>query len=94
MQLWHDVWRLGHRGNHIVGEGCRVRAGETNPLQALDVAARAEQLAERKPVEKTRRRPKPEEKSGHAPAKAKVGPRKPATTAATAPRTRRKPSGA
>ena len=51
-------------------------------------------FAERKPVEKTRRRPKPEEKSGHAPAKAKVGPRKPATTAATAPRTRRKPSGA
>ena len=51
-------------------------------------------FAERKPVEKTRRRPKPEEKSGHAPAKAKVGPRKPAATAATAPRTRRKPSGA
>ncbi len=51
-------------------------------------------FAERKPVEKTRRRPKPEEKSGHAPAKAKAGPRKPATTAATAPRTRRKPSGA
>ena len=51
-------------------------------------------FAERKPVEKTRRRPKPEEKSGHAPAKAKVGPRKPATTAATAPRSRRKPSGA
>ncbi len=51
-------------------------------------------FAERKPVEKTRRRPKPEEKSGHAPAKAKAGPRKPAATAATAPRTRRKPSGA
>ena len=51
-------------------------------------------FAERKPVEKTRRRPKPEEKSGHAPAKAKVGPRKPAATAATAPRSRRKPSGA
>ena len=51
-------------------------------------------FAERKPVETTRRRPKPEEKSGHAPAKAKVGPRKPAATAATAPRSRRKPSGA
>jgi hypothetical protein len=29
-----------------VGEGRRVRAGEAHPLQALDVAARAQQLGE------------------------------------------------
>ena len=49
-RLRHDVGRLGHRVDHVVGEGGRVRAGEPDPLQALDLAAGAQQLAEGEPV--------------------------------------------
>ena len=34
----------------VVGEGRRVRAGEAHPLQPVDLAAGAQQLAEREPV--------------------------------------------
>ena len=50
MQLRHHVRRLGHRGDDVVGEVARVRAGEPDPLQPVDRAARAQQLAEREPV--------------------------------------------
>ena len=42
--------RLGHRGDDVVGERGRVRAGEPHPLQPVDLAAGAQQLAERQPV--------------------------------------------
>ena len=50
VQARHDVGGLGHRGDDVVGEGGRVRAGEAHPLEALDLAAGAQQLAEREPV--------------------------------------------
>jgi hypothetical protein len=42
--------RLGHRGDDVVGELRRVRAGEPHPLEPVDLAAGAQQLAERLPV--------------------------------------------
>ena len=42
--------RLGHRVDDVVGERRGVRAGEADPLEALDLAAGAQQLAEREPV--------------------------------------------
>ena len=39
-----------HRLDHVVGEVPRVRRGEPDPLQALDLAAGAQQLAERQLV--------------------------------------------
>ena len=42
----HHVRGLGHRRDHVVGEVLGVRAGEPHPLEALDLAAGAEQLAE------------------------------------------------
>ena len=50
VQLRHHVGGLGHGVNDVVGEGGRVRAGEADPLQALDVAAGAQELGERLPV--------------------------------------------
>ena len=50
MQLRHDVRGLGHGVDDVVGEGGRVRAGEADALQALDVAAGAQQLGEGLPV--------------------------------------------
>ena len=49
-RLRHHVGGLGHRRDDVVGERRRVRAGEAHPLQALDLAAGAQQLAEREPV--------------------------------------------
>ena len=49
-RLRHDVGRLGHRVDDVVGEAARVRAGEPHPLEPVDVAAGAQQLAEREPV--------------------------------------------
>ena len=46
----HDVRRLGHRVDHVVGEVLGVRAGEAHPLEPLDLAAGPQQLAERLPV--------------------------------------------
>ena len=40
----HDIRRFGHGGDHIVSEGCRMRRRETHTLQALDLAAGAQQL--------------------------------------------------
>ena len=51
-------------------------------------------FAERKPVEKNRRKPKPEDKAGHASSKATSGTRKTASVADGTVRTRRKPGGA
>jgi hypothetical protein len=50
VQRGHDVRRLGHRDDDVVGEVLGVRRGEAHPLEPLDVAAGAEQLAEREPV--------------------------------------------
>ena len=50
VQLRHDVGGLGHGVDDVVGEGGRVRAGEPDAFQALDVAAGAQQLAEGLPV--------------------------------------------
>ena len=50
VQARHDVRRLGHRDDDVVGERGRVRAGEAHPLEALDLAAGAQQLAEGQPV--------------------------------------------
>ncbi len=50
VQLRHDGGRLGHRVDHVVGEGGRVRAGEADALESVDLAGRAQQLAERVPV--------------------------------------------
>ena len=50
MQARHDIGRLGHRVDDVVGEGGGVRAGEAHPLQPLDVTAGAQQLAEGEPV--------------------------------------------
>jgi hypothetical protein len=50
VQLRHDVRRLGHRIDHIVGERRGVRTREAHPLEALDLSARAQELAERLPV--------------------------------------------
>ena len=47
---WQTFGRLGHRGDHVVGEVARVRAGEAHPLQPVDAAAGPQQLAERVPV--------------------------------------------
>ena len=49
-RVGHDVRRLGHRVDDVVGEVARVRAGEAHPLQPVDRAAGAQQLAEREPV--------------------------------------------
>ena len=46
VQLRHDVRRLGHRVDHVVGEGGRVRAREADALEAVDLAGGAQQLAE------------------------------------------------
>ena len=46
VQARHDVRRLGHGQDDVVGERRRVRAGEPDPLEALDLTARAQQLAE------------------------------------------------
>ena len=50
VQARHDVGGLGHRGDDVVGERRRVRAGEPDPLEPVDLAAGAQQLAERQPV--------------------------------------------
>jgi hypothetical protein len=50
VQAGHDVRGLRHRIDHVVGEVPGVRRGETDPLQALDLPAAAQQLAERLPV--------------------------------------------
>ena len=50
MQLRHHVGRLRHRGNHVVGEGGRVRACESNAFEPLDSAGCTKQLAERELV--------------------------------------------
>ncbi|OEI67234.1 hypothetical protein Cus16_3135 [Curtobacterium sp. ER1/6] len=50
VQLRHDVRRLRHRVDHVVGEGGRVRAREADALEPLDLAGGAEQLAEGLPV--------------------------------------------
>ena len=42
--------RLGHRVDHVVGEGGGVRAREADALETLDLAGRAQQLAEGEPV--------------------------------------------
>ncbi len=47
MQLVHHVRGLGHRGDHVVREVARVRRGEADPLQALDLPGGAQQLGER-----------------------------------------------
>ncbi len=47
VQLVHHVRGLGHRGDHVVGEVARVRRGEADALQAVDLAGRAQQLGER-----------------------------------------------
>ena len=39
--------RLGHRVDDVVGEGRRVRAGEADALEPVDLAGGAQQLAER-----------------------------------------------
>jgi hypothetical protein len=50
VQAVTDVRRLGHRGDHIVGEVLRMRAGEPHAFQAVDIATGPQQLAERQPV--------------------------------------------
>jgi hypothetical protein len=40
------VGRLGHRGDDVVGEVPRVRAGEAHPLQPSTAPHGAQQLAE------------------------------------------------
>ena len=50
VQLVADVGRGRHRVDHVVGEVLRVRPGEPHPLQPVDPAAGAEQLAERRTV--------------------------------------------
>ncbi len=47
VQLRHHVRRLGHGGDDVVGEVAGVRGGEADALQAVDVPAGAQQLAER-----------------------------------------------
>ena len=46
MERWHDIRGLGHRRDDIVGEVARMRAGEANPLETVDCAARTQELAE------------------------------------------------
>ncbi len=50
VQRGHDVGRLGHRLDHVVGEVARVRGGEADPLEALDRAAGTQQLGEGRAV--------------------------------------------
>jgi hypothetical protein len=50
VQLVADVGGLGHRRDHVIGEVLRVRAGEPDPLQPVDVTAGPQQLAEGEPV--------------------------------------------
>ena len=50
MQLVHDVRRLGHCCDHVVGEGRGMRRGESYAFQTVNLAARAQQLGEGKPV--------------------------------------------
>ena len=50
VQAGHDVGRLGHRLDDVVGERGRVRAREPHPLEPVDLAAGPEQLAEGEPV--------------------------------------------
>ncbi len=50
VQLRADVRRLGHRGDDVGGEVARVRRGEPDPLQPVDVAAGPQQLRERAAV--------------------------------------------
>ncbi|MDQ0574993.1 hypothetical protein QFZ29_001216 [Agromyces albus] len=47
VQLGHDRGRVGHRVDDVVGERSRMRAREADALKAVDLAGRAEQLAER-----------------------------------------------
>ena len=47
VQLRHDGGRLGHGVDDVVGERGRVRAGEADALEPVDLAGGAEQLAER-----------------------------------------------
>lgn len=46
VQLRHDVRCLGHRGDDVVREVARVRRGEADALQALDLPAGPQELAE------------------------------------------------
>ncbi|GAB4000262.1 hypothetical protein GCM10029992_31610 [Glycomyces albus] len=46
MELVAHVRGLGHRRDHVVGEIARVGAGEADPVEALDLAAGAQELAE------------------------------------------------
>ncbi len=50
MQLRHDVRRLGHRVDDVVGERGGMRAREADALEPVDLAGGAEQLAEGEPV--------------------------------------------
>jgi len=50
VQRGHHVRRLGHGGDHVVGERGRVRRSEPDALQTVDLAARAQQSAEGEPI--------------------------------------------
>ena len=54
VQAGHDVRGLRHRLDDVVGEVPRVRGGEADALQAADLPAAAQQLAERLPVTELR----------------------------------------
>ena len=46
MQLRHDIGRLGHRRDDVVGEVTRVRAREAHALEALDMPAGSQEIGE------------------------------------------------
>ena len=46
MQLRHDIGRLGHRRDDVVGEVARMRTREAHALEALDVPAGAQEVGE------------------------------------------------
>ena len=50
MQLRHDIGGLGHRVDHVIGERCGVRAGETYALKPGNLTARAQKLGKRAAV--------------------------------------------
>ena len=52
MQLGHDVRRLGHGSNDVVGEVARMRTGEAHPLEALDAPTGTQQVSESASVTK------------------------------------------
>ena len=54
MQAGHDVRRLGHGVDNVVGEVAGVGGGEADALQAGDLTAAAQQLAERAAISEFR----------------------------------------